>query len=55
MTQTNITNIDLNGQYSIDIMKSCDDVYIIVMALMSESALVEPLPDYLAKLKQKKD
>lgn len=33
----------LSGQYSIDVMKSGDDYYIIDMALMSESALTELL------------
>ncbi|MCH4501189.1 hypothetical protein [Staphylococcus haemolyticus] len=36
-----IENIDLEGQYSIDIMKNGEDFYIIDMALMSDSALTE--------------
>lgn len=36
-----IKDIDLSGQYSIDIMKNGDDFYVIDMALMSESALTE--------------
>lgn len=42
-----IPKIDLKGQYSLDIMKSGDDFYLIDMALMSESALSELLPQYL--------
>lgn len=42
-----IPEIDLKGQYSLDIMKSGDDFYLIDMALMSESALSELLPQYL--------
>lgn len=42
-----IPGIDLKGQYSLDIMKSGDDFYLIDMALMSESALSELLPQYL--------
>lgn len=41
-----IPAIDLKGQYSLDIMKSGDDFYLIDMALMSESALSELLPEY---------
>lgn len=36
-----IKNIDLSGQYSIDVMKNGNDFYIIDMALMKESALTE--------------
>ena len=42
-----IPEIDLKGQYSLDIMKSGDGFYLIDMALMSESALSELLPQYL--------
>lgn len=38
-----IPDIDLDGQYSVDIMKNGDDLYIIDLALMSESALTELL------------
>lgn len=41
-----IKGVNLKGQYSIDVMKNGDDFYIIDMALMRESALVELLPDH---------
>lgn len=43
-----IPHIKLSGQYSIDVMKNGDDLYVIDMALMNESALVELLenPEY---------
>lgn len=41
-----LPNIDLHGQYSIDVMKNGHDFYVIDMALMSESALVDLLPKY---------
>ena len=47
-----IPNIDLKGRYSLDIMKSGDDFYLIDMALMSESALSELLPQYMASNNQ---
>lgn len=44
-----IKNINLKGQYSIDVMKNGKDFYVIDMALMSESALVELLPTEIQK------
>lgn len=41
-----IPNINLQGQYSIDVMKNGEDFYVIDMALMSESALVNLLPNH---------
>ena len=38
-----LPNLELDGQYSIDIMKNGDDLYVIDLALMSESALTELL------------
>jgi len=38
-----LPNLNLTGQYSIDIMKNGDDLYVIDLALMSESALTELL------------
>lgn len=38
-----LPNLDLKGKYSIDVMKNGDDLYIIDLALMSESALTELL------------
>lgn len=40
---TILPNLDLKGQYSIDIMKNGEDFYVIDLALMSESALTELL------------
>lgn len=37
--------LDLKGRWSIDVMKNGDELYIIDMALMDESALVELLPE----------
>lgn len=42
-----IQNINLTGQYSIDVMKNGEDFYVIDMALMAESALVNLLPDHI--------
>lgn len=36
-----LPELNLNGQYSIDVMKNGDDLYVIDLALMSESALTE--------------
>ena len=44
-----IKNINLKGQYSIDVMKNGNNFYVIDMALMSESALVELLPTEIQK------
>ena len=41
-----IGNINLKGRYSIDVMKNGEDFYIIDMALMDESALVDILPEH---------
>lgn len=41
--KTMLPKLDLSGQYSIDIMKNGDDLYVIDLALMSESALTELL------------
>lgn len=41
-----ISNINLKGRYSIDVMKNGEDFYIIDMALMDESALVDILPEH---------
>lgn len=41
-----IKDVDLSGQYSIDVMKNGDDFYLIDMALMRESALVNLLPEH---------
>lgn len=41
-----IPHVGLKGRYSLDIMKSGDDFYLIDMALMSESALGELLPEF---------
>lgn len=41
--QAILPNLELEGQYSIDIMKNGDDLYVIDLALMSESALTELL------------
>lgn len=38
-----LPNLNLSGQYSIDVMKNGDDLYVIDLALMSESALTELL------------
>lgn len=38
-----LPNLNLTGQYSIDVMKNGDDLYVIDLALMSESALKELL------------
>lgn len=38
-----LPNLNLSGQYSIDVMKNGDDFYVIDLALMSESALTELL------------
>lgn len=38
-----LPNLNLSGQYSIDVMKNGDDLYVIDLALMSESALKELL------------
>lgn len=38
-----LPNLDLSGQYSIDVMKNGDDLYVIDLALMSESALTDLL------------
>ena len=38
-----LPNLELDGQYSIDVMKNGNDLYIIDLALMSESALTELL------------
>lgn len=38
-----LPNMDLSGKYSIDVMKNGDDLYLIDMALMSQSALTELL------------
>jgi hypothetical protein len=36
-----LPNLNLSGSYSIDVMKNGDDLYVIDLALMSESALTE--------------
>lgn len=41
--QNILPNLDLKGKYSVDIMKNGDDLYVIDLALMSESALTELL------------
>ena len=43
-----IPHVGLSGRYSVDVMKNGDDLYVIDMALMAESALSELLdnPDY---------
>lgn len=43
-----IPHVNLSGRYSVDVMKNGDDLYVIDMALMAESALSELLdnPDY---------
>lgn len=38
-----LPHLNLTGQYSIDVMKNGDDLYVIDLALMSESALTELL------------
>lgn len=38
-----LPEVSLSGQYSIDVMKNGDDLYVIDLALMSESALTELL------------
>lgn len=38
-----LPNLNLTGKYSIDVMKNGDDLYVIDLALMSESALTELL------------
>ena len=38
-----LPNLNLSGKYSIDVMKNGDDLYVIDLALMSESALKELL------------
>lgn len=38
-----LPNLPLSGQYSIDVMKNGDDLYVIDLALMSESALTDLL------------
>lgn len=38
-----LPNLNLSGSYSIDVMKNGDDLYVIDLALMSESALTELL------------
>ena len=38
-----LPNLELSGQYSIDVMKNGDDLYVIDLALMSDSALTELL------------
>lgn len=38
-----LPKVNLSGQYSIDVMKNGDDLYVIDLALMSESALTELL------------
>lgn len=40
---TMLPKLNLKGQYSIDVMKNGDDLYVIDLALMSESALTELL------------
>lgn len=45
-----IPMIDLQGCYSVDIMKNGNDFYIIDMALAATSALRELLPDYPVRL-----
>ena len=48
-----IKDIDLEGQWSLDIMKNGDDYYIIDMALARNSALIECVPkDKLKELKE---
>lgn len=44
-----LPDIDLTGQWSIDIMKNGDDFYIIDMALAQNSALIECVPENLLK------
>lgn len=41
--KTILPNLHLSGTYSIDVMKNGDDLYVIDLALMSESALTELL------------
>jgi len=49
-----IPYIALDGRYSVDIMKDGEDFYVIDMALMDESALVDQLPDFtLEKLRER--
>jgi len=45
-----IPHMKLTGQYSIDVMKNGDDLYVIDMALAEESALRELSPEYLVSL-----
>lgn len=42
-----LPHMNLKGQYSIDVMKNVNDFYLIDMALMAESALVNLLPDHI--------
>ena len=49
-----LPDIDLSGQWSIDIMQNGDDFYIIDMALAANSALKECVPPGLLKPVQEK-